>query len=242
MHSENCFITLTYNEENHVPSLDYTHFQKFIRKLRKTTGKKIRFYMAGEYGDTYGRPHFHACLFGYRPKDLKLLSKSPSGSLLYTSELLSMAWTTPTGISRGYVSVGDVTFESAAYIARYILKKQTGRNAEQHYQAVDSRTGELTSINQEFNRMSLKPGIGATFLEKYHPDIYPKGQVIHNGQKMKPPKYYDKYFKKINPDQYEDLQHERLTSFNYSDNTTPRLLDKEKVTKSKLSLKKRGFK
>lgn len=80
-----------------------------------------------------------------------------------------------------------------------------------------------------------------TWLQKFHPDIYPKGELIHDGMKMKPPKAYDKYFKKIKPLDYEQLQHERVTSFNYEDNTHERLAIKEKVTKAKLTHKKRGF-
>ncbi|WNK13580.1 MAG: replication initiator protein [Microvirus sp.] len=236
MHTHNCFITLTYNQEHYEYDLRYKHFQSFMRRLRKTyPGKPIRFYMAGEYGETNGRPHFHACLFGIDFADKRIFKNLPSGSFLYTSASLERLW------PFGYSTVGDVTFESAAYVARYILKKQTGKNAETHYQSCDDRTGELRPIRAEFNKMSLKPGIGATWLNKYHPDIYPKGLVIHQGQKMKPPKYYDKYFKKINPQQYEDLQYERIKNFNYEDNTQSRLSDKERVTKAKLSLKKRGF-
>ena len=76
LHKENCFITLTYNDE-HLPSdlsLQKDDFTKFIKRLRKNTGDKIRYYACGEYGDLYQRPHFHACLFGYRPDDLVLFS------------------------------------------------------------------------------------------------------------------------------------------------------------------------
>lgn len=236
LHTENCFITLTYDEEHHEPSLYYPHFQKFLRSLRKATKKKIRFYMCGEYGDLNGRPHFHACLFGYRPKDLEIFKQSSPGEYIYTSATLQKHW------PYGYSSVGNVTLESAAYIARYIFKKQTGKNASDHYQACDSRTGELTPISPEFNRMSLKPGIGMPWLQKYQSDIYPIGTLIHDGIKMKPPKYYDKYFKKLNPDQHEELIHGRLINFNYEDNTVPRLSDREQYTKAKLTHKKRGFK
>ena len=74
MHDKNCFITLTYNDDN-LPqdlSLHKEDFVKFMKRLRKNTGEKIRFYMAGEYGSLYQRPHYHACLFGYRPDDLQL--------------------------------------------------------------------------------------------------------------------------------------------------------------------------
>lgn len=234
MHEQNTFITLTFDEKHYQPSLEYKSFQLFIKRLRKRTGKKIRYYMAGEYGEKNGRPHFHACLFGHDFMDKQPFRKSPSGAIIYTSQSLQELW------PFGYSSLGDVTFESAAYIARYILKKQTGTNATTHYQSCDDRTGELTTIRPEFNCMSRRPGIGMTWLKKYHPDIYPTGKLRFDGQIMKPPKAYDKYFKTINPDQYEELQHDRIINFNYSDNTNDRLLVKHEVTKAKLTFKKRG--
>lgn len=240
MHKDNCFVTLTYNDEHYQPGLNYAHFQKFIRRLRKKTGKNIRYYMAGEYGETYGRPHFHACLFGYRPDDLELFRQLPSGSNLYVSKKLADYWSNPDGISYGYVSIGDVTFESAAYVARYIMKKQLGKNSSDKY-ACDDRTGELIPISPEFNRMSLKPGIGRAWLDKYKSDVYPNGTCVVNGMKIKPPKYYDKFYEQLEPLDYERLQYERVDNFNYQDNTIQRLADKEIVAKAKLQFKKRGF-
>lgn len=236
MHKENCFITLTYDEEHYVPSLTYIHFQKFIRALRKKyRTRTIRYYMAGEYGDLNGRPHFHACIFGLDFSDKKLLRKTPSGSLIYSSQILQEIW------GKGYTSTGDVTFESAAYVARYILKKQTGKNASNHYQSCCPATGELTAIVPEFNRMSLKPGIGELFYKKWMSDIYPTGTIIMNGSKQKPPRYYEKMYKESHPQEYEELQYERLLKVNYDDQTKQRLSDAETVCKAKLKHKKRGF-
>ena len=71
MHKENCFLTLTYDDE-HLPKgekLEKEEMQKFWKRLRKATGTKIRYYMAGEYGTEGGRPHYHACVFGWKPRD-----------------------------------------------------------------------------------------------------------------------------------------------------------------------------
>ena len=87
MHDDNCFITLTY-DDNHVPSdmsLVKMDFTNFIKRLRKNTGEKIRYYACGEYGELYQRPHFHACLFGYKPKDLILWSVRNGVNLYHTS-------------------------------------------------------------------------------------------------------------------------------------------------------------
>lgn len=235
MHTHNCFITLTYNDENHQYDLIYRHFQKFIKRLRKATRTRIRYYMAGEYGSLNNRPHFHACLFGYDFPDRKIFRQLPSGSLLYTSELLASLW------PFGYSSIGDVTFESAAYVARYVMKKVTGKNAADHYQAMDPNTGELRPITPEFNRMSLKPGIGAEFFNKYMSDIYPVGTCIINGQKQKPPRYYEKRYAELKPIEQEQLAYDRAQKIDYADLTAQRLADRETVCKAKLTHKKRGF-
>lgn len=88
--------------------------------------------------------------------------------------------------------------------------------------------------------MSRKPGIGATWLDKYYSDVYPRGNIYMNDLKLKPPKYYDKYFKSQQPLQHEQLQYENLAKFNHADNTPQRLEDKNTYTKAKLKLKKRS--
>lgn len=129
LHERNCFITLTYSDL-HLPDdrgLHYDHFQLFMKRLRKKYGDGIRFYMCGEYGDKLGRPHFHACLFNHDFDDKKLWQTTPSGSRLFRSSDLESLW------PYGFSSIGDVTFESAAYVARYIMKKVGGDAADEHY-------------------------------------------------------------------------------------------------------------
>ena len=247
MHTQNCFITLTYAPE-HCPkdfSLDYRDFQLFMKRLRKRYGgKNVRFYMAGEYGETFDRPHFHACIFGLDFEDKKLFRRSPSGSNLYTSEILESLW------PFGYSTIGDVNFESAAYVARYIMKKINGKTVNQdgdvvdaqvHYQYCDLETGELIQRKPEFNKMSLKPGIGQTWLDKYMHDVYPHDHVIVRGKKCKPPRFYDNKFKCQFPESFDEIQfaREMEARARYEDNTLERLAVKEKVAKAKLSLLKR---
>lgn len=180
-HDSNCFITLTY-DDNHLPSdlsLQKKDFTNFIKRLRKNTGKKIRYYACGEYGDLYQRPHYHACLFGYKPDDLILWSVR-QGISLYRSAEIEKAWQ-----YQGYCTVGDVSYESAAYVARYVLKKITGADADSHY----------NGRQPEYTVMSRRPGIGADFFDKYNGNIYGKDFiVIRDGIKLKPPRYFDKLF------------------------------------------------
>jgi len=238
MHRENCFVTLTYNDQN-LPvngSLNYSDFQKFMKRLRKICGK-VRFYMCGEYGDDHGRPHFHACLFGYRFDDLVRWKRSSSGCLVYRSRRLESLW--PFGFS----SVGDVNFDSAAYVARYCMKKITGYGSDEAYRRVCESTGEVYQLVPEFNKMSLKPGIGATWFDKYKDDVYPHDYVIVNGKKVKPPKYYDKRYSNFNGIEFEQVQFAREVSGRSRafDNTDERLEVREAVVKASIRSLKRSL-
>lgn len=238
LYDENCFVTLTYDDA-HLPangSLDYDEYQRFMKRLRfRFRDRKIRFYMCGEYGEINFRPHFHACLFNHDFPDKEVLKKTDSGSTLYTSKILEELW------PYGLCSVGDVTFESAAYVARYCMKKVTGFNAKRHYERVDMDTGEIYDLKPEFNKMSLKPGIGAPWLEKWRTDVYPHDYVVINGKEVKPPKYYDTLFERHDPEKFEDIKFRRESDgrANYADNTDARLAVKEKVVSARLSTLKR---
>jgi hypothetical protein len=189
MHDENCFITLTFDQahlekRSNPLSLDVTEYQRFMKRLRKRFGKNIRFFHCGEYGDKNKRPHYHAIIFGLDFKDKKLWFNR-DGNKLYTSEALSELW------PYGFSTIGDVTFQSAAYVARYIMKKHKGDGAEDHYTRWCPLTGEGTPVDPEYCTMSRKPGIGYEWLKKYKADVYPHDYVVINGHKVKPPRYYD---------------------------------------------------
>jgi hypothetical protein len=241
LYDRNAFITLTYDDSN-LPqggSLSYQDFQKFMKRLRKRVGSKVRFYAGGEYG-TQGtmRPHFHACLFGYDFPDKVFYKKTGSGEKIYTSKLLESLW--PYGLS----SVGDVTFESAAYIARYCVQKVTGDAAKAHYQVITD-DGEVIDRTPEFNRMSLKPGIGARWLEKYSTDVYPRDYVVIRGVKVKPPKYYDTLFEREDPGEFSEivarreLDMDHLRKYDHLEFWPERMAAKEAVTLARSSQLKR---
>lgn len=237
MHQHNAFITLTYDDA-HIPprgQLNHTEYQKFMRRLRKNIApKQVRFFMCGEYGELNGRPHYHAALFGHDFNDKLYWMKSPSGQRLYRSATLERLW------PYGHSTTADVTFESAAYIARYCTKKITGDAANTHYKRTDSE-GEY-QLTPEYGKMSLKPGIGATWYDKYKNDVYPHDYVITNSKECKPPKYYDILQKRENPDNMEDITHARETRARekYLDNTPERLKAKETVQKAKSEFLKRN--
>lgn len=230
LQEKNCFITTTYRDDQ-LPSgnsLNYRDWQLFMKRLRKKYAQqeKIRFYMCGEYGEKFDRPHYHACLFGIDFEDKKYFKKTEKGHSLYTSEILEEVW------GKGHCLIGQLTYETAAYTARYIMKKINGQLQKEHYEKIDKETGEITNRTPEFNKMSLKPGIGAGWLEKYKNDAYPEGEIIINGKKTRTPRYYDKKYKKTDPDNYEVMQWEREKRGieQQWNNTETRLKIREEVT------------
>lgn len=236
-HERSSFITLTYSEA-HLPkdgSLNLKHFQDFMKRLRKLEGSnKIRFFHAGEYGEKRGRPHYHAIIFGQDFKaDAYETKLTDLGDTTWKSKTLDQLW--PFGSNY----VGDVTFESAAYVARYITKKITGRQAYATgcYEKVNYFTGEVFELKPEYATMSRRPGIGALHFKKYHADIYPSDQCVVRGHPSKPPKFYDKLLEKSDPESYLLLKEQRecaLTSSPGHDRTPERLEVRERVKKAQI--------
>lgn len=199
LHAESCFLTLTYDDA-HLPedlSLDHTHFQLFFKRLRERRvvaeqRANLRYFMCGEYGSLNGRPHYHALVFGFSPTDKVFFRRSDAGFNVYSSEWLNAVW------SYGSVFVGDVSFESAGYIARYGLKKAgcDGKNDE----ILDVDTGMVFRRQPEYCRMSLKPGIGALWFAKFGgTDVCPHDRVVSNGVVGGVPRYYDKLLEQFSP-------------------------------------------
>lgn len=232
LHSENSFITLTYSNNN-LPlnnSLHKKDFQDFMKRLRKAVyPKKVRYYMCGEYGELTKRPHYHACLFGLDFED-KELWKISNGQRLYSSKKLAQIW------GKGHVVIGDVTFESAAYISRYIMKKVLGEKAKDHYITVDESTGEISPLIPEYTGMSLKPGIAKKWFEKFKLDVFPADSVVINGKEMKTPKYYDRQYEITNPEEFVEVKIKRKRNAlkREADNTYERLVVREKVKKAQV--------
>jgi len=230
LHDVNCFITLTY-DEGHVPrfgSLLMDDWQKFFKRLRKRVGK-VRFFGCGEYGEQFGRPHYHACLFGWDFPD-KVLWSTRGGHDVFRSPLLESVW------SYGQSEIGSLTFESAAYVARYCVKKVTGKAAEAHYQCVDPETGELGSRLPEFATMSRRPGIGAAWFDLYSDDVYPSDEVIVRGRSCKPPRFYDRLLAAASPEEAQIVCRKRDRARSRVDETPARLRVREVCAEAMLSL------
>ncbi len=218
-HEANAFITLTYSDEFLPPggSLVKADFQLFMKRLRKAIAPdRVRFFHCGEYGAELSRPHYHALLFGHDFSDKVLWADRGSGPV-WRSSLLERLW--PYGLSE----IGSVTFESAAYVARYVTKKVTGRLADDYY--VDRSTGVVRE--PEYATMSRRPGIGHAWLERFHGDVYPSDEVISRGRSAKPPRYYDNWLSVRDPDLWAKLKRDRAKARHREDETPDRLAVRE---------------
>lgn len=264
MHKNNCFITLTFSDIGiikrlsedgvHPRSLHLPDFQKFMKRYRDFFGPGIRFYHCGEYGEickqcgaskpyckclffdkTIGRPHYHACIFNSDLPDRKFF-KMNKGCRLDTSKVLQSLW------PYGYSTVSDVTFSSAAYVARYMVKKINGKLQVPHYEYIDfdKDSGEVLDFCQrkpEYCTMSRRPGIATNWFESFGSDVYPSDQIVIPGRGIsKPPRFYDNLYMFDNPEEFAMLKSLRKeTGLKLVDNNTPeRLVVREVVKLAKL--------
>ncbi|MDD6223553.1 MAG: hypothetical protein PUB18_00945 [bacterium] len=258
-YKHNAFITLTYDNENIklnkginretgeielVGNLVPNDLTNFMKKLRRhweyNYGEKnIRFYACGEYGSNTFRPHYHIICFNIDIPDLKYFFTNKSGDKTYTSEIIEKIW------GKGIVSIGEVTWNSAAYTARYVMKKIKGKNAKEQY--------EEMGILPEFVRMSRKPGIARNFYEDNKEKIYLTDEVIvtnKNGlaMKAKPSKYFDRLYDLDSPEAMEAIKKARKERAEIADiiratktslSKEEYLLQKEEITNRKLKKLKR---
>lgn len=212
LHERNCFLTLTYSP-SHLPSdfsLHLDHFQDFMKRYRYYFGNGIRYYHSGEYGDKFGRPHYHALIFGHDFDDKKFFKMSGKNKI-FISPTLNDIW------SFGHCYIGEVTFQSAAYVARYCMKKVTGNAAIEHYcTGVDQDTGEMFFRRPEYSTMSRREAIGKKWYSQFFNDVYPHGFLIIDGKRVVAPKYYDKLFARDFPDLFQELKTKRKLEFDES--------------------------
>lgn len=231
MWPQNSYVTLTYDDafmpDSHSLCLrDVQLFMKRLRKRRKSsTANPIRFFLGGEYGDTNLRPHYHALLFNCGFPDARVHGTNKRGENLYTSAELSELW------FQGFSTIGEVTFESAVYCAKYALKKISGDKAFEHYNIIDEDGVVLAERKPEFAVMSRRPGIGKFYYEKFGNEVRAHDNVIVSGREVRPPRYYDSETERVDPARLEQhkRRRKRLAVLCRLDNTPARLRVKEEL-------------
>lgn len=257
--SENSYVTLTYNNEMLPPSgtLCLRDVQLFMKRLRiakrrqalalgakavaprklrteervaLVNAAKVRFFLGGEYGEDNKRPHYHALLFNCGFGDKLFFEYNKRGEPLFTSRELSDLWSV-NGEPLGFCTIGDITFDSAVYCAKYALKKVNGDPAFEHYNVIDGDGCIIEERIPEFAVMSRRPGIGAGYADKYGSEIAAHDSVVIDGRTVKPPRYYKDRISKRFGDKVEANRRaaKRMAVLNRSDNTEARLRVKERL-------------
>lgn len=158
------FITLTYHPK-FLPEkgLNKRHVQLFLKRLRKSIGKKIRYFCVGEYGTKLGRPHYHLLIFNYERRDENILRKS---------------WSTRKGESFGIVHIGTVTQASVAYCTKYIIQRGASESVEK---------------SKPFMLCSRGYGLGGAYLSERMIEWHRTNRFVHAnrfGMKIRLPRYY----------------------------------------------------
>lgn len=194
----------------------------------------LRYHMCGEYGPTTGRPHYHANMFGINFNDKTPWKKTEAGYQLYKSETLDKIW------GQGHASIGQLTWQTAAYTARYNMKKAGEKNKK--WEIINPDTGEVIIREPEYQKMSRNPGIGKNWIKQYQNDVYPRGTIIINAKESAPPRFYDDYYKTLDESAYKALKSKRQVEQGKRpvDITRSRLNAEETVTRAKLAFLKRN--
>lgn len=210
-HDQNWFLTLTYKDvclpigPKGNPTLDPKHITAFMKKLRKKFGDGIKFFACGEYGSTTFRPHYHMIVYGldltdlseFFPcvvdgKEIAIKKKGKTGQSLFYSKALQECWD-----DKGEIDVGEVTWDSCSYVARYVLKKQEKDFNQNLY--------DMLGIVPEFTRMSRRPGIGYQYYQDHKEVINKTDEIYLPGKDGAIRSTLSGYFKKLQKDHYDEL-------------------------------------
>lgn len=224
-YKENYFVTLTLNEkhlwdippgdiidketgeitgEAQIPSIDKDELKTFIKAVRDKWRNKydhngIRYFACGEYGTESGRKHYHIIFFNLPLHDLKFYKMNESREPMYNSQELEKIW------GKGNVIIGEVTYNSCAYVARYVTKKIL---------SMWSKKEDYISqgIEPEFIKMSTHPGIGKKYFDEHKEELMRDEKIVmqkHDGTtiQVSNPNYFKKQIRKlVTPEEWEAIQ------------------------------------
>lgn len=196
-HKENVFLTLTYNDE-HLPknkSVSKREMQNFLKRFRKSVyPAKVRYYLSGEYGSQYGRPHYHVLIFGIGIRNS--VFENLHWDMKYQGFWCQCkAWKDEKGKSIGNCFVGSVSVASAQYVAKYVMKKRKGKDSDFYYRNL--------GVDPEFCLLSRRPGIGLEYFNRNKKQIYGRGEIVVEGKKFPIPRYFMTKLRESDPKYFD---------------------------------------
>lgn len=237
--SSNWMITATYADEHLPPDggLCVDHVSTFIRTARRRGFGRVRYLLCGEYSPAPAlRPHYHICAFDLNLPDMVPVDRSSRGHLLYSSPALQALW------PYGRINAGEVNADSGAYVASYLLKGDRKRNPGDDYRVGHfiPSTGKVFTgwVAPEFNRMSLRPGIGSAFASEFADELLVHDFLIIDGQRRRLPRAFDKQLAREHEDRHELLKAARLERAYHA--TQKRMADHD-TTREGLLMHERDF-
>lgn len=217
-YEHNYFITLTYDDEhNHLGkfgnySIDKEDVRKFIKNLRDYFKRHydfsgIRYFGCCEYGDITFRNHVHIIFFNLPIPDLTIDFTDENGQVFHKvnkmdgsfylfSQIISDIW------GKGFICIADCNFNTSAYVSRYVLKKQTGKNSKVYLNEF--------GVEPPYLFMSNRPGIGSRFFDYNLQKLMDDPHLYIPRDNSSPlvtslPRAFKKKLKVINPQWYEDF-------------------------------------
>lgn len=236
------FITLTFDED-HVGSneLDHREWSQFIKDFRKKfcqaeyskpkdygtkrhkriyskTFKQIKQVMCGEYGDTFGRKHFHGIIFNHSFGDMRFTGDySAKGNPIHTSDALREVW------KKGRVQIEPITFDLALYVGSYVTDNLLDEDPNQGHQ------------KKQYGLFGR--GIGLNWIKRYWRDVLVSGQIKTLERDYPVPRYFWKKIEELHPAEYaaykqkkySDMQNKRDRSIAKGDGPLRRAQAKGRI-------------
>lgn len=167
-HEKMCFVTLTYDDE--IRLCDYSLHKRdvvlFMKRLRKEVEKGIKYYLCGEYGGKYSRPHYHAIMFGVGIDEEDIIRES---------------W------GLGGVDIGFVGPKSIRYVCKYISKAVLGKTHKDRWLEMYGK--------REIPFSLMSKGIGRQWLLDNASKVIKDGGLVVKGKLHAMPRYYNNLVK-----------------------------------------------
>lgn len=197
-------------------------FMKNFRQIMKREYNQdgIRFMACGEYGEEGRRPHYHLIIFNadlpsetfYAPH--VNFQKNTS----WKNTIIERAWGRDDKKhkeAKGICDISEANWNNIAYTARYITKKQYGKEAEDFYAA----QGEEIEFFRTSNGGGIKDpknnpgGIGKPYYDLHKEEIYKIDKILIRNKKgshwVTPPKYFDDLYERECPEAFEEIKKRR---------------------------------